>query len=199
MPDHNSTLIKRTALGQPLIQSAADRGVNIVERDELGLASLHVRKGEGAALIRRIHESFQIELPQKPRRAFAGDVALAGIGPGAWLAIHNDAGNAFSVSLRKTLGDLASVCDQSDGYVVLRVSGRRIREAMTRFVPIDFHPRAFKSGDVAVTVAAHVAVTLWRLDDDADGSEMFEIAVLRSFFESFSRALCESVAALDIL
>ena len=199
MPDHNSTLITRTALGQPLIQSAAGRGVNIVERDGLGLASLHVRKDKGAALIQRIHESFQIELPQKPHRAFAGDVAFAGIGPGAWLAIHNDAGNAFVVSLSKTLGDLASVCDQSDGYVVLRISGRRVRDAMTKLIPIDLHPRAFKSGDVAVTVAAHVGVTLWRLDDDADGSEMFEIAVFRSFAESFSRALCESIAALDIL
>jgi heterotetrameric sarcosine oxidase gamma subunit len=197
MPDHNSTLITRTALGQLLIQSAAGRGVNIVERDGLGLASLHVRKDKGAALIQHIHESFQIELPQMPRRAFAGDVALVGIGPGAWLATHNYAGNAFVVSLRKTLGDLASVCDQSDGYVVLRISGRGVRDAMTRLVPIDLHPRAFKSGDVAVTVAAHVGVTLWRLDDDADGSEVFEIAVFRSFSESFSRALCESIAAFS--
>jgi heterotetrameric sarcosine oxidase gamma subunit len=196
MPDHHSTLITRTALGPLLIQTAAGRGVNIVERDGLGLASLHARKGKCAALIQRIHESFQIESPQKPHRAFAGDVALAGIGPGAWLAIHNDANNAFAVSLRKTLGDLASVCDQSDSYVVLRVSGRRVRDAMTRLVPIDLHPLAFKSGDVAVTVAAHIGVTLWRLDDDA-GSEVFEIAVFRSFAESFSRALCESIAAFS--
>ena len=199
MPDHNSTLITRIALGQQLIQTAAGRRVNIVERDGLGIASLHVRKDRGAALIQRIHESFQIELPQKPHRAFAGDVAFAGIGPGAWLAMHNDAGNAFVTSLRKTLGDLASVCDQSDAYVVLRVSGRRVREAMTRLVPIDLHPRAFRSGDVAVTVAAHVGVTFWRLDDDADGSEVFEIAVFRSFAKSISRALCESIAALGIL
>ena len=198
MPDHNSTLVTRTALGQQLIQTAASRGVNIVERSELGLASLHVRKDKGAALIQRVHESFQIELPQKPHRAFAGDVAFAGIGPSAWLAMHNYAGNAFVVSLRKTLGELASVCDQSDGYVVLRVSGRRVRDAMTRLVPIDLHPRAFKSGDVSVTVAAHIGVTLWRLDDDA-GSEVFEIAVFRSFAESFSRALCASISALDIL
>jgi sarcosine oxidase subunit gamma len=199
MPDHHSTLITRTALGPLLIQTAAGRGVNIVEREGLGLASLYARKGRGAALIQRIHESFQIELPQKPHRAFAGDVALAGTGPGAWLAIHNDAGNDFVVSLRKQLRDLASVCDQSDAYVVLRVSGHGVRDAMTRLVPIDLHPRAFKSGDVAVTVAAHIGVTLWRLDDDADGSEVFEIAVFRSFAESFSRALCESIEALDIL
>jgi sarcosine oxidase gamma subunit len=34
---------------------------------------------------------------------------------------------------------------------------------------------------------------------DADGSEVFEIAVFRSFAENFSRALCESIAALDAL
>jgi methylglutamate dehydrogenase subunit D len=198
MPDHHSALITRSALGQLLIRTAAGRGIKIVERDGLGLASLHVRKDKGAALIQRIHESFHIELPQKPHRAFAGDVAFVGIGPGAWLAMHNDAGNDFVVSLRKTLGNLASVCDQSDGYVVLRVSGRGVRDAMTRLVPIDLHPRAFKNGDVAVTVAAHVGATLWRLDDDA-GSEVFEIAVFRSFAESFSRALCESIAALNTL
>jgi sarcosine oxidase subunit gamma len=61
-------------------------------------------------------------------------------------------------------------------------------------VPVDLHPRIFRSGDVAVTVAAHIGAMLWRLDDDLNGQAVFEIAVYRSLAESFWAALSESAA-----
>ena len=173
------------------------RGVIITDRDRLGLAIVLVRKGKSAALEQHMRDHFRIELPQGPHRTTAGELALIGMGPGAWLVAHEQASNALAQSLRKTIGDLASVSDQSDAYVVLRLSGPGVREALTKLVPIDVHARAFKVGDVAATVAAHIGATLWRLEDDADGSAVFEIAVYRSFATSFWRVLRTSSAFED--
>lgn len=84
--------------------------------------------------------------------------------------------------------------DQGDGYAVLHLAGPRVRDTLCKLVPVDMHPRTFKIGDVAVTVAAHIGATLRRLEDHADGSPVFEIAVFRSLATSFWQALSESAA-----
>jgi methylglutamate dehydrogenase subunit D len=77
---------------------------------------------------------------------------------------------------------------------VLRVSGHKVRDALCKLVPVDLHPRTFRIGDVAVTVAAHIGATLWRLEDEQNGNSVFEIAVYRSLADSFWSALSESAA-----
>jgi sarcosine oxidase subunit gamma len=189
--------------------------LNIVERSGLELATVLVRKGKSAALARRVRERFGIELPSEPRRAFArldapvraaagahaiaNAVAFAGTAPGAWLAVRESGGADFASSLADALGGLASVSDQSDGLAVLRVSGVKVRDMLCKVVPIDVHPRAFAVDQVAVTMAAHMPVTMWRLADEADGAGVFEIGTFRSFAASFRHALAESAAEFALL
>lgn len=194
MPELHPMLVARAPFADLPAASAARRGVIVSDRDGLGLATVLARKGQSEALAQRVRERFRIELPQGSRRATAGDVALAGTGPGAWLASCERGGNAFAVSLRETIGDLAAVSDQSDGYAVLRLSGPGVRDTLCKLIPVDVHARAFEVGDVAVTAAAHIGATLWRLEDYSPGSPIFEIAVFRSFAASFWRALSESAA-----
>jgi methylglutamate dehydrogenase subunit D len=175
------------------LQMPQANGVVIREIDGLGLATVMVRKGQGAALASRVRRSFGIELPHGPRLALAGDIRFIGTGPGAWLAIRENAGNAFSSSLRDAIGDLASVADQSDGVGVVRVSGPKVRDALCKLFAIDLDARAFQSGDAAVTPAGHIATVLWRADDLA-GSPVFEIAVHRSFAADFWAHLVEAAA-----
>jgi methylglutamate dehydrogenase subunit D len=179
--------------GLPTLPTTA-AGVVVRDCDGLGLATVLVRKGKSEALALRVRERFGIELPQGPRRTNAGGIAFAAIGPGAWLATSQGGGGAFAKSLEESLGDLASISDQSDGYAVLNLSGPKLRQALCKLVSIDLHPRAFQAGDVAATVSAHIGATLWRLEDGADGSAVFEIAVFRSLAESFWGALSESAA-----
>lgn len=194
MSELHPMLVPRAPFADLPVAPAARRGVIVSDRDGLGLATVLARKGQSEALAQRMRERFRIELPHGPRRATARDIALAGTGPGAWLASCEQGGNAFAVSLREAIGDLASVSDQSDGYAVLRLSGLRVRDTLCKLVPVDVHPRVFNVGDVAVTVAAHIGATLWRLEDQTPGSPVFEIAVFRSFATSFWRALFESAA-----
>jgi len=168
-------------------------GVVIHEIDGLGLATVMVRKGQGAALASRMRQSFGIELPLGPRLALAEGITFIGTGPGAWLAIGENATNAFSSSLGDAIGDCASVVDQSGGIAVVRVSGPRVRDALCKLFAIDLDARAFQSGDAAVTPAGHIGAVLWRAHDSAD-SPVFEIAVHRSYAADFWAHLVEAAA-----
>jgi heterotetrameric sarcosine oxidase gamma subunit len=182
----------------PLSGSAA--GITAVVRDGLGLATVLARKGAAEALTARVRQRFELELPVKPRRAaasdgaFASDVAFAGTGPGAWLAIAERGGNEFAARLMDDLEGLASVSDQSDGYVLIRLTGGRVRDVLAKLVPIDVDPRAFQVGDVASTVASHMGVTFWRSPDERDASPVFEVVMFRSLARSFWHALVEAGA-----
>jgi methylglutamate dehydrogenase subunit D len=195
----DNTLASRTAFMDLAFSYASGCGVLATERDGLGLATVIVRKGEIAALAKHVRERFGIELPHAPRRITSGDVAFAGIGPGAWLATREQGGDRFAFTLRAAIGDVASVTDQSSGYALLRVTGPRLRETLAKLVPLDLHPRAFEPGDVASTTASHIGATLWRLEDAADSSPVFEIAVFRSFAASFWHALATSAAEFGLV
>jgi sarcosine oxidase subunit gamma len=168
-------------------------GITVSQRDGLGIASVIVRKSMDAALSGRVQERLGIELPQEPRRVSSGDIAVMGVGSGRWIATRENAANAFSVFVSEQLHGLASVADQSDGYVVFRLSGRSVRDVLCRVVPIDVHPSVFRVDDVAATTAAHMAVIMWRLADGADGFAVFELAVFRSFATSFYHVLSEGL------
>jgi sarcosine oxidase subunit gamma len=59
--------------------------------------------------------------------------------------------------------------------VVLRLSGPRSRDVLAAVVPIDLHPRAFRPGDTAMTLAGHIAVQIRLVDDD------FELMAFRGY------------------
>jgi heterotetrameric sarcosine oxidase gamma subunit len=176
------------------VTAAAGRGVIAVDRDGMGIAAVLARKGRMAALTQRIRERFDIELPLGCRRAEAFDIAFAAIGPETWLATHKHGGNAFSAALKDTIGDLACVADQSDGYAVLGLTGPRLRDMLAKLLPIDLHPKAFRPGDVASTIASYIGVIVWRMSDAGDGAPVFEIAVPRSFTGSFWQELTGNAA-----
>ena len=176
--------------GQP--QSGG--GVTIGERHGLGIATMQARRSQEAALRERIRQHFLIELPSSSTLVRAGEVAFVGISPEHWLALHERDRHLFSASLRQVTSPLASIADQSGGYAVFRVGGRAIRQTLAKGFAVDLHPRAFRVGDAATTIVAHIGATIWRCDDDADGSARFEIAVFRSLAQSFWTWFSDSAA-----
>ncbi|MCC8962417.1 sarcosine oxidase subunit gamma [Bradyrhizobium sp. Pear76] len=188
----DSVLSSRPALD--IGQSQHGGGVTIYELRGLGLATMQTRKGQHALLRDRIKQHFLLDLPMSPAIARAGEIAFAGIGPNYWLAISESAGPLFGMSLRQIVAPLASVSDQSGGYAVLRVSGHAIRDALAKGFQIDLHPRAFEVGAAATTIVAHIGVTIWRCEDNADGNACFEIALYRGLAKSFSSWFSSSAA-----
>jgi sarcosine oxidase subunit gamma len=166
-------------------------------RQGLGIAKILARKNAATALAQHFQAHFTIPLPTSPHRTSAHDMAVMGIGPESWLAMRENGGNDFAISLKALLGRFAAISDQSDAYVVFRLTGPKLRIALSKLVPIDIHDRTFKVGDVAETIAGHIGILFWRLDDTA-GSPVFDIAVARSFSDSLRHALTQSAAEFGL-
>ncbi len=173
-------------------------GVVATERDRLAIARVGARKEQLPALLARVRERFDIELPLGPRRVEKGELAFIGVGVQSWLASLDtgrdvDSLNGFAAALRSVLQGTASVSDQIGSYEILRLTGSRVRDALAKLVPLDLHPRAFIPGAAASTVAAHVPLTLWRREDHS-GLPVFELAIPRSYAGSFWHGVAESAA-----
>jgi heterotetrameric sarcosine oxidase gamma subunit len=194
MVNQQIRLLPRSPLAGCLSVEVAGSNIIFSDRSGLGMATVLERKGQGAALAERVREHFGIDLPSGPRRVASGSLAFAGIGVGKWLGSAESDSDAFVCQLRAELGDLASVVDQADGYAVLRMTGPKVRQLLGKLVPIDVHPRAFQIGDVAVTVSAHIGVTLWRLPDRGDGAPVFEVAAPRSMARSLWHGVATAAA-----
>jgi sarcosine oxidase subunit gamma len=167
------------------------------DRDGLAITRIIARKGQLTTLTSRVRERFGVELPRGPRRVDTNGLAFVGVGVDTWLAVA-EAGFA-SASLREAIGELAATSDQTGGYAVLRLTGPRVRDALAKFVPLDLHARVFDPGAAASTVASHIPVTLWRLADGSDDLPSFEIAVPRSYADSFWHVVMESAAEFGIV
>ncbi len=70
------------------------------------------------------------------------------------------------IGLRARLKTAAHVADQSDGWVILEVSGNRAIGALERICPIDLHRDVFTEGSAARTVMEHLGVMILRVSKD---------------------------------
>ena len=167
-------------------------GVTLAERTGLALASVIARKGKAAALAASAKAAFGFELPTTPRRVENGNIAFLWAGPDQWLAASRENQNPgeFEKRLAGIFAGSASLTEQSDGRAVIRIAGPHARDALAKGLPIDRHPRAFRPGDTALTLAAHIGLQIWQID----AAPTYEIAVFRGFAGSFWHFLIEAAA-----
>lgn len=142
------------------------------------LASVIARRGSAQALASALR-----------RDLGAKALTVLGVGPGHWWVVAE--ATPLSIDELQTMYEgVASVFDITDSREVLDVAGPRIRETLAKLLPIDLHPSTFKAGDVAVTSASHIGVTLWQTDD----APRYRIATPRSSFGSFWSAFVTAAA-----
>ena len=150
------------------------------------MVSLSAFKGKGAAL----GAALGVALPATPRRIRHDGADYFWAGPNVWLVISENA--ALFDELAAVAAPFAAITDQSDGHCILRVTGPHARAILAKLVPIDLHETAFAPDAVALTLAAHIGVKLWR---EADGA--FALACFRSFAGALHHALCEAAAEFE--
>jgi sarcosine oxidase subunit gamma len=158
-------------------------GVQVRERHIGLLASVIARRGAAPAAAAAIE--------RLPDRAA---LTVLGVGPGHWW-IESAASARSADDLQTMFEGVASVFDLTDSRVVFELGGPRIRDTLAKMLPIDLHPSVFRPGDVAVTIASHIGVTLWRTADarTADAPQ-YRLAVARSYAASFWRGFVASAA-----
>lgn len=105
--------------------------------------------------------------------------------PGEWLVVSTASGAAVVENL---LGEIAggSAVDQSDGRVLLQISGPNVCKILAKCVAVDLHADAFAIGASANMLCCHVAANLARTS-----AETFEIIVPRSFAGSVFEEMIE--------
>ena len=166
-------------------------GLVIEERTDMAFASVIAKRGKRFMLVNAVNTAFGVALPDGPRRATRGAVTFAGTGPDQWIASAEGSDvTGFAAKVRARLGPFAAVSDQSDARLVLCLSGPRVRDVLAKGVPIDLHPKAFKPGDVATTLAAYIGVQIDMLDD----APAYQLTASRSMAGSLWSWLTASAA-----
>lgn len=112
-------------------------------------------------------------------------IAVRDCGPGEWLVVSTTLASAVVENL---LADLVggALIDQSDGRVLLQISGPSVRRILAKCTAVDVHAQAFSIGRSTNTLLCHVAVNLARV-----GTDTFEIVAPRSFCGSLYEELME--------
>ena len=169
-------------------------GLLVRERTEFGLASIVARRGQQTAAATGAAQAFGVALPDRPAAVHGRGVTFIGSGPGQWVALAEASNTGIEDFVGAPLLGLASVFDQSDSRVLLELSGDKVREVLAKGVAIDLHPRAFKTGDAALTTVSHLALQLWQTSD----APTYRALVVRAFFESFWHWLAASGAEYGV-
>lgn len=103
------------------------------------------------------------------------DVVVRSVSPSDWLLVSQ---SADAGAIAGSLGSIAglSFVEQSDGQVLMAISGPDVRRILAKCVAVDLHPDVFVQGQSMTTMVCRVAGNLARSDAD-----MFEIIVPRSY------------------
>jgi sarcosine oxidase subunit gamma len=161
--------------------------------DGFAFAAVVARRRQREALQAKAREVFGLELPEGPRFAEGRTMSALGTAPDAWLFVARSNDPRWAEDLAHTLHRLASVADQSDAYLAVRVAGPKAQALLSRGVGLDLHDRAFPVGAGAVTAAAHLGLILWRREQEA-----YDLLSFRSYAGSFWRWLMETGAEFGL-
>ena len=143
------------------------------------------RRGKAEAVRAALRAATGLEAPNTPARVAKHGTALIWSGPGQWLLTQEAPmaqAQASAMTMTMTakvtaaLAGLASLSDQSDARLQVRLSGLHVRDALAKLVGIDVHPEVFAPGAAAMTAIAHIPVHIWRLPDAGGEGAVFEIA-----------------------
>lgn len=144
-------------------------GIDLEERAFLGKVNVRGDMSD-AAFATAVRGVLDCMPPTEPNTTASSDrYTVFWLGPDEW-QIHcaDDARSALLDELRSaTTGRHCAVVDVSDYYVVMRLSGPKCFEVLSKGTPLDLHPRVFTSGSCAQTRFGHAAILLHKVSGDS--------------------------------
>lgn len=178
-----------SALLRPL-QISSPR-IRVVSCDTRSIVHVAAFRGRADDLSEAVAAAHGVALPRRPSFVVGGPLTFIWAGHDAWLAMTNgDPHRDLLGELSAIFAGAAALTDQTDARALFSVSGPAARDCLAKGFAIDLHPRSFKPGVAAITHAAHVGAAIWQLDH----APSYEIAVARSYAESFADWLAEAAA-----
>lgn len=170
-----------------------EAGVTVTEQASGRTFVVLARRDKTASLVERC-QGLGLVLPVTPRRVVGRGHTVSWTGPGQWQVQSVDNEAERLLGLFASLATLCSTVVLDDSRIVLAVSGPRARDALAKMLTIDLHPRVFRPGDAAVTVAGGISVFISRRDEE----DVFDCAVPRSFVLGFWDWLVDAAAEYGV-
>jgi sarcosine oxidase subunit gamma len=161
--------------------------------DGFAFAAVVARQGQREALQAKAREAFGLELPDGSRFVEGSALSALGTAPGAWLFVARSDDPRWAEGVAHTLKGLASVADQSDAYLAVRIAGPKAQALLSRGVGVDLHDQAFPVGAAAVTAAAHLGLILWRRE-----AQVYDLLSFRSYADDCWRWLMETAGGFGL-
>ncbi len=172
-------------------------GVVVRELQGIAAVSILAQKGQTAATAALLSEYLAVTVTDGPKRVARGSLSVSGVAPGQWFAIERAPLQEALSALRAGLAGVAVVVDQSDGRIVLELTGERARSALAKGIAVDLDASIFKRGDVAQTMVTHIGVQVSLMTEQSG----FEVITAASTAASFWSWLAASAAeyGLDVV
>ncbi len=187
----NYTLTART----PLDGFSHDfNGVSVTEVNGRSIVSIATSLGGGEALSKALAKTYKLKIPEPGKSTVSSldNAVLLGMAQDQTFLVFDDHTEDKPVDVvSKHLKDTAYFTDQSDSYVMLRVSGENSRSVLERICPIDLHPSVFPEGSVSRTIMEHLGTVIVH-----EKANTFLLMSARSSAKSFLEAV--EVSALNI-
>jgi heterotetrameric sarcosine oxidase gamma subunit len=169
--------------------SQSFRGVDLNEVTQRAMVSMAIPNEGRRALELQLTEAYGLVLPEM------GEWVSNDTNHTQFLRLQNDlcfllfdySGDRAVEHFAKKMSH-AYLSDQSDSWVMLRLSGEKSRQALARICPIDLHPAYFPPGSVTRTVMEHIGVLIV-----CDAENVYTLMALRSYARSFLHALEVSI------
>jgi sarcosine oxidase subunit gamma len=151
-----------------------------------------VRRDRSEDLAAALRRDFALALPGPGRAATGGNgVTAIWIQEGGWYLHASRTGEAaLAARVAASCAGLATIDDQSHGRTMLRVSGPRAREILSRGCRLDLHPRAFGPGRATTTMLGHIACLVHQTDE----TPAYELTVYATLAATFLDWLIETAA-----
>ncbi len=136
MADHDLAPLTALGGGAPRVDTIG--ALTITERPDVALASVAVRRGRDDAFAEAARDLIGAPWPEAAMSSGSGPVRAFWTAPGQWMveapfATHED----IAARLKARLVEAASVTEQTDGWVVLDVSGPTVNGLFARLCPLD--------------------------------------------------------------
>lgn len=163
-------------------------GIRLRERTELALVSLALPRGQEGEAERAIDSAFGLDLPEPGDSVTTGTHRLVWMGTDQMMLVFENDAPLAEPGVRAALEGACYTTSQTDGWVILSVSGTGTREALSRICPIDLHERAFQIGNATRTTMEHMGAMVLR-----DGDESFLLFSASSSAKSFLKAVEDSI------
>lgn len=158
--------------------------VQITEVTGKSLVSVATPLDGAAALAGALQAAHGAEVPAAGRVTQADGALFLGLAQDQFFVLTDDLGDWPEKRVGAALNGTGYVTDQSDSWVILRVSGADVREALARICPIDLHPDVFGQGQMARTSMEHLGTIII-----AEGHDSYLLMSARSSASSFLHAV----------